>query len=118
MAAGPQLTEDEAITLLWSGKSMYLKNADGTPRLDANKKLIVNPNWENGVFVYATLRDDQKMGYEPEKQHVAKSGTRVLVTMVSRFGDVGIRDERLMPPSDGYSARVQPEALKDWSREP
>lgn len=117
MGAGSQLTQDEAIALLWSGKSMYLKNPDGTPRLE-NKRLVVNPNWEKGVFVYATLRADQKMGYEPERQHVAKAGTRVLVTMVSRFGDVGIRDERLVPPSDGYFARVQPEALMNWGHEP
>jgi hypothetical protein len=118
MGAGADLTQDEAIALLWSGKSMYLKKEDGSPRLDENKKLVVNPNWAKGVFVYATLRDDQKMGYEPEKQRVAKAGTRVLVTMVSRFGDVGIRDERLVPASDGYLARVQPEALMNWGREP
>jgi hypothetical protein len=42
-------------------------------------------------------------------------GTRVLVCMASRFGDVGIRHRRIYPASHGYSARVDPESLIEWS---
>mgnify|MGYP006266943299 CR=1 FL=1 len=51
-------------------------------------------------------------------KRVARAGTRVLVTMVSRFGDVGIRDDRLVPASNGYYGRVAPEDLSDWGLEP
>lgn len=47
------------------------------------------------------------------KIHVAPAGTTVLITMVSRLGDLGIRDRNLTPASNGYYARVPFESLKN-----
>ena len=51
---------------------------------------------------------------ENTKVHTAPAGTTVLVTVYSRFGDVGIRDDNLDPPSHGYYARVNPDTLNNW----
>jgi hypothetical protein len=121
---GSELTQDQALTLLWSAKGMYLRKPDGEPLLGDDKKLIVNENWLKGIFLYATLTEEATMSApasrygDPPVRWTAPKGTRVLVTMVSRFGDVGIRDRHLVPASDGYTGRVKPEKLCDWSREP
>jgi hypothetical protein len=120
-----QLTEEEALELLWSAKGAFLTDPDGTPRMDEHKKLIPNPRCAN-VFVYATTGEEVQFrewnGNHPVEKNTETykrpAGTRVLVTMVSRFGDVGIRDHDLVPPSNGYDARVMPEQLKDWSTRP
>lgn len=46
-------------------------------------------------------------------EHICKSGTKVRVWMVSRFGDVGITDNLTNPT--GYDIRVDPDIdLKDF----
>jgi len=45
-----------------------------------------------------------------------EAGTRVLVTVYSRFGDVGIRARNLDKVGHGYDARVDPETLINWER--
>jgi hypothetical protein len=113
------MTQDEAIEVLWSAKGAYLMEPDGTMKLDAAKKPIPNPKWCD-AFVYATLGKDVSVSVEgkPKKPRVIKKGTRVLVTMVSRFGHVGIRDDRLTPASNGYCTSVKPEDLTDWGEKP
>jgi hypothetical protein len=97
------LTQEEALRILWANKDWENKKED--------------------KFVYATtVKSIDIMDFAtPQKPKVERTipiGTTVLVTMYSRFGDVGIRDDRLVPPSNGYYARVLPEDLKDWREEP
>lgn len=49
---------------------------------------------------------------ENQQVHTCPAGTRVLVWMVSRMGDVGITDN--MTDARGYDVRVDPEYLTDW----
>jgi hypothetical protein len=113
------MTQEEALNILWSAKNVYLTNDKGEPRLDEHGKALPNPKW-CAAFVYATLTQDVKMHYsdDDKKYRLAKAGARVLVTMVSRFGDVGIRDDRFVPASNGYYARVSPETLTSWGEKP
>jgi len=97
------MTEDEALEILWSAKNNH-----------------------RDAFLWAKLTEDVGMrewnGHHPveenEDAYVAKAGSTVLITMVSRFGDVGIRARNLNPPSHGYHARVLPEKLTDWTDTP
>lgn len=50
---------------------------------------------------------------EPTVDYEKPEGTRVLVTMVSRFGDAGIRFRDQDRGNGGYDARVQLTSLKD-----
>ena len=119
------MTQDEALKILWSAKSMYQVEADGKPKLDDKKRPIVNPKGCD-AFVYATLLKDVTMHVSTteethrniDKTRIAKADTRVLVTMVSRLGHVGVRDDHLVPASNGYYAGVMPEDLKDWGEKP
>lgn len=88
---------------------------------------LIKDSWKDADrFVYATLTKPVTMrvwnGTHPQESntrtHTAPVDTRVLVTMLSRFGDVGIRDSHLVPASHGYYARVAPESLKDWGLDP
>jgi hypothetical protein len=100
-----KLTEDQALDILWGNKGS-----------DALRT----------TFVWATTTEPVTMrvwdGNHPVEEHtvnhVAPTGTTVLVTMASRFGDVGIRDDRLNPPNHGYYARVEPSKLTDWRHIP
>lgn len=73
------------------------------------------------VFAHAELTCNVTMhvwnGRHPVEtntlSHVAKEGTRVLITMFSRFGDVGIRDNDVDNIRHGYTARVTPEMLRN-----
>lgn len=120
-----RLTQEEALEMLWSAKNAFILNDEGGAVVDANGKMVPNPNCCN-VFVYATLIDEVEFHlwngtHPPEKNtkiYKRPAGTRVLVTMVSRFGDVGIRDYMLDPPSNGYASRVMPERLTDWGTHP
>lgn len=99
-----ELTQQEAWDLLWAAKDYR------------------NPK----AFLWAELTEDVEMhewnGTHPVEENttvrVAKAGSTVLVTMASRFGDVGVRDDRLNPPSHGYYARVEPEKLTKWRDAP
>lgn len=86
--------------------------------------------WRDGkdkLFCYATTTKPLKMSRwngehpveENSTEHEAPAGTTVLVTMASRFGDVGIRDHDLVPASEGYCCRCDPATdLTDWRTEP
>lgn len=46
-------------------------------------------------------------------KHICKTGTKVLIWMVSRFGDIGITDNFINPK--GYDRRgVEAEELENW----
>lgn len=99
------MTQKEALAILWANKDWKNKKEDR--------------------FVYATTTkeiDVLTVGGDhptyPKKERTIPAETTVLVTMFSRFGDVGIRDDRLTPPSNGYYVRVMPEELKDWRDNP
>lgn len=102
-------TEKEALTQLWNNKGAGLRG-------------------EKEKFFYATTTKRVVMVIQPVLQggiHDSKTierecppGTTVLVTMFSRFGDVGIRDVNLVPPTHGYYARVLPDHLTDWRDKP
>lgn len=114
------LTEEEAIEMLWTAKTAFIPDDKGMPKLDAQGKIISNPKWCD-VFVYASLVAETTFSKDvngKDVHYTKPAGTRVLVTMVSRFGDVGIRDHHLVPPSNGYNSRVQPAQLTDWSTHP
>ncbi len=106
------MTEEEALEILWDNK-------------DVTKLLSRPKGWEEH-FLYATLKSkatmriigDERRPGNKEKRYSVPKGTTVLVTMVSRFGDVGIRDRDLEPPSHGYWCRVVPSKLKDWRDKP
>jgi hypothetical protein len=110
------MTVPEAVEFLWSAKSAG-QLVDG--------KFVGNPNWCS-AFLYATTKKSVKFrtwnGTHPVEKNEAveekPAGTRVLVTMMSRFGHVGIRARDLVPASNGYDACVQPEELEAWSKEP
>lgn len=110
-------TQQEAIDKLWSAKGMYLTDSAGNLKKGGDGLPIANPDWCN-VYLYATLARDALMTNPGKPDRTAPIGTTVLVTMISRFGDVGIRDRNLSPPSNGYDCRVQPEALTDWRDKP
>ncbi len=118
------MTQDEAIEFLWRAKSMWVEDEDGLPKRGPDGRYLVNPNMDR--MLYATTRVAVRMtewnGKHPveknETRRDAPAGTRVLVTVVSRFGYVGIRDKRLTPPSHGCYARVLPDLLTDWSETP
>jgi hypothetical protein len=103
------MTQEEALAILWKNKD-WKSHQEG---------------WVE-KFIYATLLVDATMHFSDEItvprgreiERVAPKGSTVLVTMVSRFGDVGIRDDRLVPPSNGYYCRVMPEQLTDWREAP
>jgi hypothetical protein len=67
------------------------------------------------VFAHATLtRTIEVHAMEGEADTVTiDKGTRVICTMVSRFGDVGIRARHINERRNGYDARVAPEDLTD-----
>jgi hypothetical protein len=119
------LTKDEALNILWSAKGAFLRDDNGVLKQDDRGELVPNPNCCN-AFVYASLAEAVEFhrwdGIHPVEKHMTiytrPAGTRVLVTMISRFGDVGIRDYDITPPSNGYACRVMPEALKAWSTHP
>jgi len=115
------LTQEEALEVLWSAKSAFVPDENGLPRKGDDGKFLTNPNWCD-AFVYGTLQRDVDVwrGDQNEKKpvRVIPKDTRVLVTMVSRFGHVGIRDNHLVPASNGYCATCQPEDLADWNMAP
>ncbi len=47
------------------------------------------------------------------RTYTLKAGTKVIITMLSRFGDVGIRNYAIHDRTHGYIARVNPDALDD-----
>lgn len=69
---------------------------------------------------YATLVNDA--GFEWGSDEVTiKAGSRVALTMASRFGDVGITrvaKPRRQARESGYEARVFVDELKDFSEKP
>ena len=92
------------------------------------------------AFFYANLLEPVEMhewnGNHPVEENInrwtAEAGTTVLVTVYSRFGDVGFRArdlEKVSPRQSlgskgsltprlehGYDARVDPETLINWRR--
>jgi hypothetical protein len=78
----------------------------------------------HAAFFYAELNQPATMREwnsihpveENENVWVAPAGTRVLVTVYSSLGDVGIRARRLDDVGHGYDCRVPPEWLCNWER--
>lgn len=68
------------------------------------------------MFANAELTRDVPMSQwnghdEPATEYECKAGQTVLITMASRFGDVGIRGIEIGQERHGYHARIEPEAL-------
>lgn len=78
-------------------------------------------NWRTPfVFAHADLVEptqirecDEDCDRNHEHTVTYPAGTRVLCTMVSRFGDVGIRARQIHRIENGYDARVMPEKLRN-----
>ena len=70
--------------------------------------------------ITAVTTEDHKMnvwnGTHPVEgnsvEHICQAGTKVLVWMVSRFGDVGITDN--LVDAHGYDVRIDPSKLVYW----
>jgi len=70
--------------------------------------------------IFATTKEDFVMSVwnqthpveKNKKEHLCVKGTKVLVWMVSRFGDVGITDNLSSPI--GYDIRVSVDKLNNW----
>lgn len=97
------MTQEEALGILWKNKDWR----------NASQEKFVYATTKNSVDLLNVGKWDR-----PKVERTIAAGTTVLVTMHSRFGDVGIRDDRLVPPSNGYYVRVMPEDLKDWREAP
>jgi len=99
------MTREEALAIMWA--------AHVHPYEGAGKE-----------FMYAELTEPVKMhewsGKHPvEKNTVVRTvpaGTKVIVTVYSRLGDVGVRARNLDRVGHGYDARVDPEKLTNWRR--
>lgn len=79
--------------------------------------------WPGDTFFYAELVEPVEFkewnGQHPVEENysrvwIAPPGTKVMVTVLSRFGDVGIRARNLDELKHGYDARVDPETLTNW----
>ena len=51
---------------------------------------------------------------ENSREHVVKTGSKILVTVISRFGHVGVRHDRLDVEEHGYYGCVAPEQLRNY----
>jgi len=99
------MKREEALDIMWA--------AHVIPYIEPHK-----------AFFYAELNQPVTMhewsGTHPveENQHVwkAPAGTRVIVTVYSSLGDVGIRARNLERVGHGYDCRVPPELLDNWER--
>lgn len=100
-----KMTREEALDIMWA--------AHVIPYIEPHK-----------AFFYAELNQPATMhewnGAHPVEENrkvwEAPAGTRVLVTVYSSLGDVGIRARRLDEVGHGYDCRVPPEALDNWER--
>ena len=82
--------------------------------------------WDSGqkldVFAHATLVHETLFrewnGQHPVDENTTvrtyPAGTRVLVTMASRFGDFGVRANDIERIEHGYSCRLDPGQLRDF----
>ena len=62
-------------------------------------------------FAHAELLVDVN---RPDLGVSIKAGATVLITMISRFGDVGIRGKRIHDVRHGYDVRVMPDLLQGY----
>lgn len=65
------------------------------------------------VDVEAVSYGDVRQSHTQADHHTIPAGTRVLITVVSRFGDVGIRGRDVDRIEHGYHTRVMPGVLRD-----
>lgn len=99
MTVAPVSPEDEKV---W--KEMWIRKDEGRE-----------------MFAHAELLEDvegrQWNGNHPvernERKYTMKAGSTVLITVASRFGDVGIRGTSINEEVHGYHARVLPEQLRN-----
>lgn len=112
------MTREEALKLMWESHNWPARNYAF--------KMGKGPNpgeWRS-IFMWAELTEPVEMhewnGWHPVKENTTnrtvETGTMVLVTVYSRFGDVGIRARNLDKVGHGYDARVDPEILINWER--
>ncbi len=112
------MTRDEALKLMrechnWGDRNFAFQTGKGP-----------DPGKRESVFMWAELTEPVEMrewnGRHPVDENTVIQevgvGTRVLVTIFSRFGDVGIRARDLDKVGHGYDARVDPEILDNWER--
>jgi len=102
-----RFTEKEALEQLWKNKSIGLTGGEEKFFYATTTKRVV-------MLIHPTIAN----GHSTTIERPCPPGTTVLVTMFSRFGDVGIRDINLVPPTHGYYARVLPDHLTDWRENP
>lgn len=90
-------------------------------------KTILEEMWDRKehhkeVFATGVLNRDARAvehtitrynGKVTSKERTIKTGTQVIITMISRFGDVGIRDYDINTAAHGYISRVDPDAIDD-----
>ena len=87
--------------------------------LEAIQMMALAKRQYKDCFMQATLTVDCDMrqwnGHtEKVTEYTVPAGSRVIVTMLSRFGDVGIRGKNINKAQHGYDARIDPEKLENW----
>ncbi len=100
-------------------KLFELKNLHTMKRLYPLKYGENVKTWYDYNITAVTTQDIEMRvwnGTRETENHICKKGTRARVTMVSRFGDVGITDNMDRP--NGYDVRVDPDKhLTDYKFE-
>lgn len=87
---------DPVLRKMWERKGQWRE-----PEVFAHAELIVA----------VAIREHQSN--DSYRTRTYPAGTRVLCTMVSRFGDVGIRARNIDEIRHGYDARVEPGLLRN-----
>lgn len=95
----PVSPEDEAV---W--KAMWIRKDEGR-EMFAQAELLVDVEGSEWNGTHPVEKNERK--------YTMKAGSTVLITMASRFGDVGIRGTDIDEESHGYHARVLPEMLRN-----
>ena len=95
MKVPSQVNTAKACALMWDAKTHY-----------------------EDCFMWATLTKDVSAtdisSVGKETNRIIPKGTRVIATVYSRFGDMGIRNDNIKDLRHGYVARVSPEDLTNW----
>lgn len=80
-------------------------------RKQAHKEVFATAVLNKDAFaIEYTYKLDREM---TSKERTIKAGTKVIITMISRFGDVGIRDYDIKASKHGYISRVSPDDVDD-----
>jgi hypothetical protein len=106
------VSREEALQDMWEAHNPFFDSETGEER----KKPIFKEAFYRAELTEAlTMREWNGHGKEDTVYEVP-AGTKVMVTVYSRLGDVGIRARDIETPRYGYDARVDPHILINWEK--